>query len=470
MLKRLAPIRLLIALTLLFTSASAAHAAQDGLKGGTSDDEFPGLVEDGEYVSPQFDVGITWTDAWTVGDPNNPDVEHAIGGNYDGPIASDSTLGDIVFLMDTQSESAVLSLGMSPDEGPLDPDMLLAAMEQPEFLTNNLFLSEDAEVLLLDSDDDTVAMLAREAAPNDDHVVYMVIETEAQDAGYTFWVGLDMYDAGEYERILTSMDDDIDVDGHDLFPVFSVDDMLEATDTGAEPATEEPATEAPATEEPATEVPATEEPATEVPATEEPATEEPIIEPPVDGSPVASPAASLPGLNGPGDYVSPQHGVPVSWTNDWVLNPANDPAILSHSQTGVDEIFLTDAATGDVELYITIEPTNGLTNPDELLAAVSDPGYLQNVLGLSADATVVLDRTQTGRVSVVYVDPSEEAPVAVVLEAHVLDNDTLLFIELRTDPANLTEDVLDLVEDTIEAAGEDAMDILDADDVVAALP
>jgi hypothetical protein len=95
---------------------------------------------------------------------------------------------------------------------------------------------------------------------------------------------------------------------------------------------------------------------------------------------------------------------------------------------------------------------------------------MQDVLGLSSETTVVLDRTQTGRVALAYVDASGDVPVAVVLEVHVLDDDTLLFIELRGDTADITEDLLALAEDTIEAAGEDAMDILDANDVVTALP
>ncbi len=498
----LTPFRLLIACFLILGSGGSALAMQDGLKDVGDDDDLPGLIEEGEYVSPQFDVEITWTDAWAVGDPNNPDVEHAIGGNYDGPVASDPQLGDIVFLTDTESETSVLSLGFNPAAGPLDPDAVLNAMEQESFLTDNLFLSEDAEVLLLDGDDDHVAIVARDVAPNDEHVVYMLIEIDPGRDDYTFWVGLDLFDADEYERILTSIDDDIDVDGHDPFELFDVDEILEAIEEGGEPVeteipeTEVPETEVPPTEEPTepvetevaetevptepveTEAPETEvptEPAeTEVPETEAPATEQ-IIDPPsgtptAEASPVASPSAVLPGLVDAGNYVSPQYGVPVTWTEDWVLSPEHEPAILSHTDSGVDEVYLADAESGQALLYITIESSHGMTDGEALLQAMSDPAYIESVLGLSADTEVALTRTQPNRVAVMYVDNSADDPVVVILEAHILDADTHLFIELRTTASNLDEDLLEMAEDTVEAGGEDAMDILDADDVIAALP
>ena len=492
----LTPFRLLIVALLMFGSTSTAWALQDGgLKGGQSDDEddeTPGLVEEGLYESPQFGVEVTWTDAWAVGSLSNPDVEHAIGGQYDGPVASDGDLGDIIFLVDTASETSVLSLGFSPSMGPMDSDLLLDAMEDPSFLTDNLYLSEDAEILLVDGDDEYVAILAREAAPNDEHVVYMMITADPGRDDYSFWVGLDMYDASEYEAILTSLEDDVDVDGHDLFPVFDVDDMLDALENGGSPATEEPteeATEVPATETPeATEEPATETPdVTEVPATETPdATEEPIIAPPVteeggtpgpfepDASPVASPVASpatddLPGLIGDGDYESPIYGVPVTWSTDWVLDSNEAPAIRSFPDSGVEEIFLANANDPAVTVYISIEPSYGVTSPSDILAGLTSPDYFGN-LGLPEGTDVVLTREQSGRVAVMYVAQEGDGTTVVVLEAHVLNDDTVLYIELRGPASSINESVLDLAEDTIEAAGEDAMDILDADDVVAAIP
>ena len=95
----LSALRLFVAIMLFGFSGATAIAFQGLPKDDETpepDDDQPGLIEDGHYVSPQFDVEITWTDAWAVGDADDPNVEFAIGGNYDGPVASDPDLGDIV--------------------------------------------------------------------------------------------------------------------------------------------------------------------------------------------------------------------------------------------------------------------------------------------------------------------------------------------------------------------------------------
>ena len=187
-------------------------------------------------------------------------MDHAIGGNFDSPVASDPAQGDIVFLVDTASETSVLSLAFSPTAGPLDTDTVLNTMGDPTFMENNLFLDRNAEILLLDSNDETVAILARDTAPNDEHIVYFSMVTDPGRKDYNFWVGLDMYDADEYENILTSIDEDIDVQRNDIFDVFGPDEILDAIENGSATPTEEPTGEATeqATEEPTEE--ATEEP------------------------------------------------------------------------------------------------------------------------------------------------------------------------------------------------------------------
>jgi len=486
-------LRFLFVAFLIVGTTSTAYALQDGgLKGGQpnedEDDEAPGLIEEGLYESPQFGVEVTWTDAWEVGNVSNPDVEHAMGDQFDGPVASDGDLGDIIFLVDTASESSVLSIGFSPSSEVMDPDLLMTAIEQPSFLTDNLYLSEDAEIVLLDSNDEHVAVVAREAAPNDEHIVYMMITADPGSDDFSFWVGLDMYDATEYEAILTSLEEDIDVDGLDPLPVFGPEDILDALETDPAPATEEP-TEAPVTETPdSTEEPATEEPVeTEVPVTETPeSTEDPIILPPdteedatpgpfaPDGTPIASPVASpiadeLPGLVGDGEYESPIYGIPVTWSSDWVLNEAESPAIRSFPDSGVEEIFLAYAGDPAVTVYLSIEPSYGVTDTGEILTALSDPSYFSK-LELPEETQVALTREQTNRVAVMYIAPEGDDSTVVILEAHVLDDDTVLYIELRAPATSIDESLLELTEDTIEAADEDAMDILDAEEVVAALP
>jgi hypothetical protein len=488
--------RLFVVSALFALTGGTALAFQGDLKDNDEEDdtEFPGLVEEGEYVSPQFDVGISWTDAWAVGDESNPDVEHAIGGNFDGPVASDPQQGDIVFLVDTASETSVLSLGFSPAAEAIDVELLEQSMGQASFLEDNLFLSEDAEIVLLESTNDTVAILAREAAPNDDHVVYMEIVADPGSDDYTFWAGLDMYESEEYANILTSMEDDIDVEDNSIFAVFGADEMLEAleSETPVDPTEEatEEATEEPATEE-ATEEPATEEP-TEEPATEE-ATEEPVIPPfeqtqtplaspeaspegePTEtavASPEASPAADdeFPGLVSEGDYLSPQHDVAITWSDAWLLDPDTEQPVQSFTESGVDSLYLTDSASESAIVYITVENNSGAFDPAAALEAVSNPDYIENTLQLDPASEIALTDTDDDGITVMYLDTSGESPFVSILEARLIDEDTIVFIELRADAADIDADLLNAAEDDIQVDGEDALDSFSAEDVLAALP
>jgi ribonuclease E len=546
--------RLLVAIALFALSGSSAFALQDGLKDSQEDDEeFPGLIEEGEYESPQFGTGITWTDAWEVGDASDPNVEHAIGGNYDGPVASDPDLGDIVFLVDTASETSVLSLGFSPSEEPIDIDTLLASMTLPEFMESNLFLSADAELLLLDATDDTVAILARDTAPNDDHVVYLSIVADPGRDDYSFWVGLDMYEPDEYENILTSMEEDIDVDGHNVFDVFSADDIIEALEAEPEPTeepveTEEPTEEPVETEEPTeepveTEAPVeTEEPAeteepveteeplqpleTEEPAETEEPTEEPVeteaatetatedtIIPPFEQTetPVATeeatetateaptesateqpaeteiatempeetatataepeagtPVSDHPGLGGEGDYVSPQHDVPVTWTDAWVLDPDTERPVQSFPDTGVDALYLSN--TGGAIVYITVENGTSPFDADAMLQAVSAPSYIESVLQLSPDSEIALSETGDDALAVMYVDSSGDTPFVSILEIHVIDDDTIAFVELRVEADAIDEALVDSVANDIDVNDAQAISIFTASQILDALP
>lgn len=478
--------RIVVVLALTIGLSGTALAIQDqpdqsDFLGTKESDEFPGLVEEGEYVSPQFDVEITWTDEWEVGDATDPLVEHAIGGNFDNSVASDPDLGDIVFLVDTESESSVLSLGLSPSEQAFDPEVLLQVVQQESFLTDALFLSEDAELLLADSTDDAIAVVAREAAPNDEHVVYWMTYTDPGKEDFTFWVGLDLYDSDEYERILESVDDDIEVEDQDIFPVFDVDDIVEALDASAEPTAEptEVPTEVP-TEEP-TEVPTeepTEEP-TEIPPTEEPVTEEPTEEPieiigPVgtpEASPVASPQAadSGSGLLGPGNYLSPQHQVPVTWTQTWEPDPNLDDPFPSFPMNSVDEVHLTDTAGNGVQVYITIEAAIPAFDADTYLDGITQPSYAVNVLGLSPDTTVVTSTSTEQGVAAVYLDNAGEEPIVRILEVHVIDAETIAFVDIQADASLVDESLITSITNEIQVNGMPSLFLLTPADIISAI-
>lgn len=225
---------LTLALLLAILAPASAHGP-DGLKGGAESEapadsasDFPGLNGEGDYTSPQFGLDITWEPSWQVGDAEHPAVRHAIGGYWSNTVDSVEDVGDIVFLMDTDTESAVLSLAFSYLSPNISITDVLSYMQEPEYLSHNLFLSEDAEVLLVESSRTSVAILARDAAPNQDHLVYQMMVVDPGDDDFGFWIGLDIYGLDVTEDIFRSVEEDVWVEDNQIFSVFDVDEMLAA--------------------------------------------------------------------------------------------------------------------------------------------------------------------------------------------------------------------------------------------------
>jgi hypothetical protein len=240
-------VRLWAVIALFGLTAVPALAHQQGLKDLQDDEspsalEYPGLVGEGEYVSPQFDLEITWSDEWVVGELDDPLVEHANGGYWDGPVASEPDVGDIVFLVDSGTGTAVLSLGFSFLSPTISIDDVVAYIEEPEFLVHNLFLSDDAEILALDASRDSVAVVARDSAPNDNHVIYQMMVLDPEDEDFGFWVGVDMYDPDYYQPIIESVEAGIEVENNEIFNVFDADEVLAAAQADTSRVQEEDST------------------------------------------------------------------------------------------------------------------------------------------------------------------------------------------------------------------------------------
>ena len=92
------------------------------------------------------------------------------------------------------------------------------------------------------------------------------------------------------------------------------------------------------------------------------------------------------------------------------------------------------------------------------------------MLKLSPDSEIVLSETHPDSVAVMFLDTSGDTPFVSILEAHSVDDDTIVFIELRADASVITSDLLDSAEDEIQVNGEDALDVLSATDILAELP
>lgn len=454
--------------TLALTSGSAL-AWQPQLKETPENQDSPGLISDTEYESPQFGVGITWSDAWKVGDPDNPDVQYAIGGNFDGPVASDSSTGDIIFMQDTASETSVLSLGFSPDAG-LEPAQIADAMGQTDFLEENLFLSPDAEVLLLDANDHGAALLVRDAAPNDDHVVYFEDLADPNNDEYDFWVGLDMYDPAEYDTILHSMESDITfTDDSEIFGVFSADDALEAIN-GVAAATPDAS---PEVAKPSTgdSTPSAYTPA----ASPETSPTADLINPPSNATPSAdateTPSGDVQQVDvSNGEFVSPSHGLTVTWTDSW--NAKSDATPFpgySVPAQGHDGVYLSSAVGPGITAYITLENQQPTFEPVAALESLSSTWYITDVLGLSDTTKVIATKSTSSGIALIYLDSSGEAPTAVILEMRVLNDNTVVYVELRGEPSAISDEILGAAENDIQIEGDDALDLFSEVEILDAL-
>ena len=156
--------------------------------------DLPGMIGKGEYESPQFGTSVTWTDAWDLGDVDDPNVAHAIGGYATEPVVSDPSSGDAVFLSDTESGTAVITLSIAKTGTTLDD--YTARMETDSFLEGNLFMETGAKVLSLETKGKSAGLLVRDTGANSDHALYYVVSVPTDAEEPTIAVAIDLFDLG----------------------------------------------------------------------------------------------------------------------------------------------------------------------------------------------------------------------------------------------------------------------------------
>jgi len=210
-----------VGLVLMLLAARLVGASPAMAQTGT---DLPGMIGDGEYESPQFGTTVRWTDAWELGDVDDPNVAHAIGGYATEPVVSDPTTGDVVFLSDTRSGTAVITLSIAATGITLDD--LVARMETDSFLEGNLFMEPGAKVLSLETRGDTAGLLVRDTGANSDHALYFVVTVPTDTADPTIAVAIDLFDPGTYAASLEAAEKDLTIEGFDLFATHPVDDLL----------------------------------------------------------------------------------------------------------------------------------------------------------------------------------------------------------------------------------------------------
>ncbi|MBA2246492.1 MAG: hypothetical protein H0W23_00065 [Chloroflexia bacterium] len=447
--------RLLLVAMLFFGLGGAALAGQidpGDAKDSVEEDASatpevsPGLVAEGDYESPQFGTGITWTDAWDLGDFDNPLVEFAVGGNFDAPITSDPVTGDALWLMDTASESAVLGIFLVPNDGNT-PAIMVQQMGQSRFLSQNLFVPRDSDRLLLEETETTATILVRDADVPE-HLIYLeVIFPEGED--YFVWVGFDLWEPDAYEGVFADVADGLEIDGVDPFSAASTDELLELIDDpNADTVTPDAGNATPDAET--------------TPEQDETPDAEPTEE--GDGTPAAVDGSS--GLIGEGEYESPQHGAGITWADSWVLDETQDQPVSSDEGAGVDALFLTDEATGNAMISIRVEELPS-SDPADLLSQIAAADYNETVLGIDPESRVLLSEATDASAAILVVDNSGEEPLVIVLEAHALNDDGLVaFVEFRAVAAEIDEPVLTALVEDLEVEGTPGLTVFTVEELL----
>lgn len=204
------------------TGGSAAAQTGTGL---------PGIVGEGEYESPKFGTHISWTDAWKLGDVTDPHVAHAVGGYVTEPVVSDPEFGDMLYLADAATGSAVVSISLAVTD--LSQDELIASMQTDAFLEDTLFMQPGADILSLETRGTTVGMLVRDTGRGSDHALYVAVQVPRNASDPTFVVAIDLFDPETYGASLHAADEDLVIDGFSFFRAHTVGDVISMLDDGS---------------------------------------------------------------------------------------------------------------------------------------------------------------------------------------------------------------------------------------------
>jgi len=350
-------------------------------------------------------------------------------------------MGDVVFLMDTATESSVLNFAISPNRFAYDPVTMEQALGQPEVLEESLFVAPDSEILLLDSNYEAATIMVRDA--NDtDHIIYLSVNFSPDDEFYV-WTGIDIWEPEHYESVLTDFAEEVEISEVDPFVIEDVDGLIELAQ--AEPAEASPAADA-------------------TPGADE---IDEADETPEDVTPEGD--TDLPGLIAEGEYESPQFGAAITWTDAWILDERRDEPIGSDEVNDIDTVFLTDAATGSTIVYMTVEELAS-SDPDDILDMITRPGYNEDVFGIDPDSEVLLQDSTEDAAAILVVDDSGVEPLVILMEVHALDEDGLVaFVDFRAYASDIDEDVLTALEEDLEIEGQPGLTVFTVDEILAEL-
>jgi hypothetical protein len=185
--------------------SNETETGRGGQGADLADFEDLGLVDEGEYVSPQFDVEITWDDTWVF------------ASTFEEPITSDEEAGvDTMTVSWTGEGGSSIFITVADSGGEVTPEALA------DYRASDEYVGEDGEVLLNDTsrsgagavlirgflEDGTEVLVLREA---------MCADAQCDSLAISMMVG----EPNSFPDAYADARSDIEVDGERLIGVFS---------------------------------------------------------------------------------------------------------------------------------------------------------------------------------------------------------------------------------------------------------
>lgn len=216
--------RLLVLVSLfgLLVSSGPAHA-ESPCQGNSPDS--PGLLSRTEYEGPMFGNAVTWERPWKVATLSNEYVA-AVTGEWSQPVDCEGNTGDLLTLVHRRHESTVIEIHTF-QRGMWTFSDMADAMQHPGW-TTNLGMPQGSPVILTETSNDTLAMLAR-SSDDPAHVAYHVAFFP-EDADTIMSVTIHTWDESTLAEDLAAAESGIDLGPMDLFALNNPEQIANALD------------------------------------------------------------------------------------------------------------------------------------------------------------------------------------------------------------------------------------------------
>ncbi|MGC4106473.1 MAG: hypothetical protein QM753_08980 [Thermomicrobiales bacterium] len=178
------------------------------------------------------------------------------------------------------------------------------------------------------------------------------------------------------------------------------------------------------------------------------------------------------GVVGEGEYESPQYGIPVEWTDAWLVDESLDEPVISDTGSGTDQIGLIRAESDGAETYgalsVRFFEAGSSDTPESVVEYWTSKDYLNG--GAGDGSTVLLQDATKTEGSVVLISELDNGDTLVqYLSVFFLDRGkTAVMIEFYSTDASIADAYAD-VEDGITVDGQPILTLFDARDIEDAL-